>query len=115
MLTERPTLTQFLTEDPGSSQEITALIADVALACKAISQRTASGALSGVLGAAGATNVQGEQQQKLDVLANEIVLRCTERGGLLAGMASEELEAPYQIPADCARGGFLLVLYLLDG
>ena len=57
MLTERLTLTQFLAEDrrrrPGSSEEIDALIGDVALACKAISKRIASGALSGVLGAAG--------------------------------------------------------------
>ena len=102
MLTERPTLTQFLTEErrrhPGSTADLDALILDVALACKAISQRIASGALAGVLGAAGATNVQGEQQQKLDVLANEIFLRTNEWGGLLAGMASEELEAPYPIP-----------------
>ena len=61
MLTERPTLTQFLTEErrrhPGSTADLDALILDVALACKAISQRIASGALTGVLGAAGATNV----------------------------------------------------------
>ncbi|HET6986446.1 MAG TPA: class 1 fructose-bisphosphatase [Kribbella sp.] len=119
MLTERPTLTQFLTEErrrhPGSSAELDALILDVALACKTISQRIASGALAGVLGAAGATNVQGEQQQKLDVLANEIFLRTNEWGGLLAGMASEELEAPYPIPARYPRGDCLLVFDPLDG
>jgi fructose-1,6-bisphosphatase I / sedoheptulose-1,7-bisphosphatase len=119
MLSERLTLTQFLTEDrrrrPGSSEEVDALIVDVALACKAISKRIASGALAGVLGSAGATNVQGEQQQKLDVLANEIFLRTTEWGGLLAGMASEELEAPYQIPARHPRGNCLLVFDPLDG
>jgi fructose-1,6-bisphosphatase I / sedoheptulose-1,7-bisphosphatase len=119
MQTERPTLTQFLTEDrrrhPGPRAEIDALIGDVALACKAISRRIASGALSGVLGAAGATNVHGEQQQKLDVLANDIFLRATERSGLLAGMASEELEAPYQLPAGCQRGNYLLVFDPLDG
>jgi fructose-1,6-bisphosphatase I / sedoheptulose-1,7-bisphosphatase len=119
MLTERPTLTQFLTEErrrhPGSTADLDALILDVALACKAISQRIASGALAGVLGAAGATNVQGEQQQKLDVLANEIFLRTNEWGGLLAGMASEELEAPYPIPARYPRGDCLLVFDPLDG
>ncbi|WP_405068341.1 class 1 fructose-bisphosphatase [Kribbella sp. NBC_01510] len=119
MLTERPTLTQFLTEErrrhPGSTADVDALILDVALACKAISQRIASGALAGVLGAAGATNVQGEQQQKLDVLANEIFLRTNEWGGLLAGMASEELEAPYAIPTRYPRGDCLLVFDPLDG
>ncbi|WP_329480429.1 class 1 fructose-bisphosphatase [Kribbella sp. NBC_01484] len=119
MLTERPTLTQFLTEErrrhPGSTADVDALILDVALACKAISQRIASGALAGVLGAAGARNVQGEQQQKLDVLANEIFLRTNEWGGLLAGMASEELEAPYAIPTRYPRGDCLLVFDPLDG
>lgn len=119
MLTERPTLTQFLTEDrrrhAGAHEDIDALIVDVALACKAISRRIAAGALAGVLGAAGATNVQGEQQQKLDVLANDIFLRATEWRGQLAGMASEELEEPYQIPADRPRGNCLLVFDPLDG
>ena len=119
MLTERSTLTQFLIEErrrhPGSSGELNALILDVALACKAISKRIASGALAGVLGAAEATNVQGEQQQKLDVLANEIFLKTNEWGGLLAGMASEELEAPYSIPARYPRGKYLLMFDPLDG
>ncbi|TCC62330.1 class 1 fructose-bisphosphatase [Kribbella pittospori] len=119
MLTERQTLTQFLTEDrrrhPGASEEVDSLILDVALACKAISKRVASGALTGVIGAAGATNVQGEQQQKLDVLANEIFVRTNEWGGLVAGMVSEELEAPYQIPAHHPRGNCLLVFDPLDG
>jgi fructose-1,6-bisphosphatase I / sedoheptulose-1,7-bisphosphatase len=119
MLTERSTLTQFLIEErrrhPSSSGELNSLILDVALACKAISKRIASGALTGVLGKAGATNVQGEQQQKLDVLANDIFLRTTEWGGQLAGMASEELDAPYSIPEQYPRGKYLLVFDPLDG
>ena len=119
MPTERPTLARFLTEDrrrhPAARDEIDALILDVALACKAISKRIASGALAGVLGAAGVTNVQGEEQQKLDVLANETFLRANEWNGLLAGMASEELETPYTIPASHPRGDCLLVFDPLDG
>ncbi|GAA1127107.1 class 1 fructose-bisphosphatase [Nocardioides aquiterrae] len=119
MLTERSTLAQFLIEErrrhPGSSGDLNSLILDVALACKAISRRIASGALTGVLGSAGATNVQGERQQKLDVLANDIFLRANEWGGQLAGMASEELEAPYAIPVEYPRGKYLLVFDPLDG
>ncbi|ORA26954.1 class 1 fructose-bisphosphatase [Mycobacterium aquaticum] len=119
MLTERSTLTQFLIEErrrhPRSSGELNALIHDVALACKAISQRIASGALSGVIGKAGAVNVQGEQQQKLDVVANDIFLRANEFGGQLAGMASEELDDPYHIPAQYPRGKYLLTFDPLDG
>jgi fructose-1,6-bisphosphatase I / sedoheptulose-1,7-bisphosphatase len=119
MLTERSTLTQFLIEErrrhPGSSGELNSLILDVSLACKAISKRIASGALTGILGAAGAVNVQGEQQQKLDVVANEIFLRTNEWGGQLAGMASEELDEPYPIPPEYPRGKYLLTFDPLDG
>lgn len=119
MLTERSTLTQFLIEErrrhPGSSGELNSLILDVALACKAISKRIASGALTGVIGSAGAVNVQGEQQQKLDVVANDIFLGANEWGGQLAGMVSEELEEPYSIPAEFPRGKYLLTFDPLDG
>lgn len=119
MRTDRSTLAQFLIEErrrhPGSSGELNALILDVALACKAISQRVAHGALEDVLGAQGATNVQGEAQQKLDVIANEIFLRVNEWGGQLAGMASEELDEPYPIPSEYPRGKYLLSFDPLDG
>lgn len=119
MLTERSTLTQFLIEErrrhPGSSGELNSLILDVALACKAISKRIASGALAGVVGGADAVNVQGEQQQKLDVLANEIFLRTNNWGGQLAGMVSEEMAEPYVLPAEFPRGKYLLTFDPLDG
>jgi fructose-1,6-bisphosphatase I/sedoheptulose-1,7-bisphosphatase len=119
MLTERSTLTQFLIEErrrhPGSSGELNSLILDVALACKAISRRIESGALTGILGKAGAVNVQGEQQQKLDVVANDIFLRTNEWGGQLAGMASEELDDYYPIPPEFPRGKYLLTFDPLDG
>ncbi len=119
MLTERSTLTKFLIEErrrhPESSGELNALLHDVALACKAISKRIASGALTGVIGSAGAVNVQGEQQQKLDVVANDVFLRTNEWGGQLAGMASEELDDPYPIPPRYPRGKYLLTFDPLDG
>ncbi len=119
MLTQRTTLTQFLIEErrrhPAASGELNALIHDVALACKAISRRMASGALSGLVGAAGAVNVQGEQQQKLDVVANELFVRTTEWGGHLAGMVSEELTDPHPIPPQYPRGTYLLTFDPLDG
>jgi fructose-1,6-bisphosphatase I / sedoheptulose-1,7-bisphosphatase len=59
--------------------------------------------------------VQGEIQQKLDVLAHEVMVRSCEWGGLLAGMLSEELEEPYPVPLEYARGRYLLVFDPLDG
>ncbi|GAA1279438.1 class 1 fructose-bisphosphatase [Pseudonocardia aurantiaca] len=119
MLTDRTTLTQFLIEErrrhPGASGELNSLILDVALACKAIAKRVAYGALGDVLGAVSTINVQGETQQKLDLIANELFLRANEWGGLVAGMVSEELEAPYPIPDRYPRGKYLLLFDPLDG
>ena len=119
MITDRSTLARFLIEErrrhPSSSGELNSLILDVALACTAISRRIASGALSGILGQADAVNVQGEQQQKLDLVANDIFLRATEWGGQLCAMASEELDDTYPIPSTYPRGKYLLAFDPLDG
>ncbi len=119
MLAARGTLTQFLIEErrrhPDASGDLNALILDVALACKAIGKRVAYGALGGVLGAAATINVQGETQQRLDALANDLFLRANEWGGHLSGMVSEEMEQPYAIPAQYPRGKYLLVFDPLDG
>ena len=118
MLAGRTTLTQYLIEErrrhPGASGELNALILDVALACKAISRVVGHGALGGALGSATTTNVHGETQKKLDVVANDLFLRCNEWGGHLAGMVSEEMEAPYVIPAQYPKGGYVLVFDPLD-
>jgi fructose-1,6-bisphosphatase I / sedoheptulose-1,7-bisphosphatase len=114
----RTTLSKFLiqqlTDIPGAS-DLGALLVDVAAAVKAISAMTAKGALGGYLGEHGGKNVQGETQHQLDVLAHEVIIRSCEWGGLLAGMVSEELEHPYPVPVEYARGRYLLVFDPLDG
>src|SRR5579862_3183288 len=118
MLLGRTTVSKFLIQQltgiPGAS-DLGALLVDVAAAVKAIAAMTAKGALGGYLGEHGGRNVQGEVQQKLDVLAHEVMIRSCEWGGLLAGMLSEELEEPYPVPGECARGRYLLVFDPLDG
>ena len=120
----RPTLTQFLIEErrrhPNATGDLNALITDVSLACKAIARKVAYGALAGVLGneqgaAGGSINVQGEEQKTLDVMSNTMFLRATEWGGQLAGMVSEEMEAPYVLPSQHPRGKYLLLFDPLDG
>ena len=59
--------------------------------------------------------MQGEPQQKLDVLANDIFVRTNEWGGQLAGLVSEEMEEPYPIPSEFPRGRYLLLFDPLDG
>lgn len=125
MITRRRfTLTQYLIEQrrrfPSASGDFNALVLDVALACKAIARSVAFGELTGVLGnpqvdVATSLNVQGEDQKRLDVVSNEYFTQMTEWGGHLAGMASEEMERPYQIPETLQRGKYLLVFDPLDG
>jgi len=114
----RTTLSKFLIQQLNGIEgatDLSALLVDVAAAVKAISAMTAKGALGGFLGEVGTKNVQGETQQKLDVLANEVMIRSCDWGGLVAGMASEELDDPYEIPSEHSRGRFLLVFDPLDG
>jgi len=114
----RTTLSKFLIQQLtgiSGASELGALLVDVAAAVKAISAMTAKGALDGYLGEHGGKNVQGETQQKLDVLAHEVMIRSCEWGGLLAGMVSEELPEPYPIPGEYVRGRYLLAFDPLDG
>ncbi|MGY2492171.1 class 1 fructose-bisphosphatase [Cupriavidus sp. CP313] len=115
----RISLTRYLVEEQRKHNtiqpELRLLIEVVARACKAISNAVSKGALAGVLGSAGTGNVQGETQQKLDVIANEVLLDANEWGGHLAAMASEEMESFYEIPNRYPKGEYLLLFDPLDG
>ena len=121
-ISQRWTLTRYLIEErrrfPQASGDLNALILDVSIACKAIARVVAYGALDSgmaVPAEGGAVNVQGEVQKPLDVLSNEIFLHMNEWNGELAGMASEEMDTPSQIPKAYPRGKYLLVFDPLDG
>ena len=113
------TLTQFLIEEQRARDSIEPdlrlLLEVVARACKRISIAVGKGALGGVLGDAGTSNIQDEAQKKLDVLSNEILLQANAWGGHLAGLASEEMDEPSAIPDEYPKGGYLLLFDPLDG
>ena len=113
------TLTQFLIEEQRSKScvepDLRLLLEVVARACKRISIAVGKGALGGVLGDAGTSNIQDEAQKKLDVLSNEILLEANAWGGHLAGLASEEMDEPSPIPDQYPKGGYLLLFDPLDG
>ncbi len=118
MLQGRTTLSKFLIEQLRGTEDqadLAALLVDVTAAVKAIASMTAKGALGGYLGSLGTENVQGETQKKLDVLSNDAMIQACEWGGLVAGMASEELDEPYTLPREFERGAYLLVFDPLDG
>jgi len=114
----RLSLTHYLIRcerEHGIDSDLRLLLETVARACKTISHAVGKGALGDVLGGSGSTNVQGEAQKKLDVLCNQILVEANCWGGHLAGMASEEMDAPLGIPVAYPRGKYLLLFDPLDG
>jgi len=114
----RAALTKFLIERQRAGRinaDLRLLIETVARACKAIGHHVNKGALGGGGASLGTQNVQAEEQKKLDVLSNEILLEANEWGGNLAALASEEMERPAQIPSPYPRGEYLLLFDPLDG
>ena len=94
---------------PAGLQE---LLMAVANTCNTLSHEVAQGALIGLLGSAGTGNVQGEVQQKLDVIANDLLIEGVQECKALAGLASEEMELPMPVQG---AGDYLLLFDPLDG
>ncbi len=90
------TLTAYLFDKKKEIEHLTddliILLNEIAFATKEISAKVRKAALLDVLGSAGKTNVQGEEVQKLDELANEIILDTLKRCGKVSQIASEEME-----------------------
>lgn len=95
-----------------SPANLVALIDCIAIACKDIASRLQQGAMSGVLGSAGAKNIQGETQKKLDVISNEILKTSLLNSGLVRALASEEEE--HIVPGD-NQAPYLVTFDPLDG
>jgi len=75
---------------PQATGELSALLRDIGLACKMINKQVLKAGLVDILGKHGATNVQGEEQMKLDVYANETLISVLQNSNDCAGIASEE-------------------------
>lgn len=75
---------------PNATGELSSLLRDIALACKIINKQVNKAGLVDILGKHGATNVQGEEQMKLDIFANETLINVLQNSAECAGIASEE-------------------------
>mgnify|MGYP001239218080 CR=1 FL=1 len=104
-------LSDYLAQQKASAP-LAGLINELLLACELISREVRRGALAGVLGEAGTDNVQGEQQKKLDVISNEILLAAAKKAGAFA-VASEEMELPQPNPNPA--NDYLVLFDPLDG
>ena len=99
----------------GASGTFTGLLNDIAVACKRIADLVNKGDLVGVLGATDSENVQGEQQKKLDVISNDLMIEALQHNGHIAGLASEEMDSIHHLPDGAQRGNYLVLCDPLDG
>jgi len=73
-----------------SSGELSRLLSSIRLASKVVNHEVNKAGLVDIIGAAGDTNIQGEDQQKLDVYANDIFMKTLVNREIVCGIASEE-------------------------
>ena len=100
---------------PEATGVLTYLLYDLALCGKVIASRTSRAGLAEILGSTEDFNVQGEQQMKLDQLADRTIYRLNDHTGRLAVMASEEHEDILPIPERFPTGKYVLLFDPLDG
>ena len=100
---------------PDATGELSGLLYDIALAAKMIANKVRMAGLADIIGATENQNVQGEIQQKLDVLANDMIIKALDHSGRLCAMASEEEPGIIQIPDNFRCGKYCLLFDPLDG
>ncbi len=111
------TLGEFIIEKqqdfPGSSGEFSRILSAIRLASKIVSQQiNKAGLLNHIMGAVGTQNIQGEDQQKLDVYANIQFIKALEARKVVCGIASEEND---EFIALNEEGSYIIAMDPLDG
>lgn len=115
------TLNEFImdrqAEFPGASGELSRILNDIAVASKIVSRDVRrAGLVDHILGAQGEVNIQGEEQQKLDVVADNQFIKVFEAGGEICGIASEENDDFVAFTSEQSKNGKYVVLFdPLDG
>jgi len=112
------TLGEFIVEKqhdfPHATGELTALISAIKLGAKIIHRDINKAGLVDILGTSGVENIQGEQQMKLDLFANEKLKAALKARGIVAGIASEE-EDEFVIFEGVENGKYVVLMDPLDG
>jgi fructose-1,6-bisphosphatase I len=100
---------------PGSTGDFTWILSAISLAAKAIGAKVRRARIEDVLGDHGSANVHGETQQKLDVIANDILMTCLGNRPSVAVVASEEDHEPTILRRAVDGGKYCVVFDPLDG
>ncbi len=101
---------------PDATGNLSKLLRDIGVASKVINRDVNKAGLVDILGAAGKTNVQDEEQQKLDVFANNMLINYLQNGGQCAGIGSEENEDIIVVDTvDGNNAHYVVLMDPLDG
>ncbi len=100
---------------PGATGEFSFLLSGITLACKQIQAQVRRAGLADILGEFSATNIQGEVQQKLDVFANNVLMRSLSTRDSIGVLASEENEHPVALQHESPNAKYAVVFDPLDG
>ena len=104
------------TDFPGSSGELSRILSAIRLAAKIVNQQiNKAGLAKHILGAAGSENIQGEQQQKLDVFADDQFIKSLEARGVVCGIASEENDDFIAFDHKNSTAKYVVMIDPLDG
>ncbi|MED6149179.1 Fructose-1,6-bisphosphatase, cytosolic [Stylosanthes scabra] len=116
--TDLMTITRFVLNEqskhPDSRGDFSILLSHIVLGCKFVCSAVSKAGLAKLIGLAGDTNVQGEEQKKLDVLSNDVFVKALVSSGRTSILVSEEDEqATFVDPSK--RGKYCVVFDPLDG
>jgi fructose-1,6-bisphosphatase I len=98
---------------PFAKGEFSQLLRDIAIASKIVNREINRAGLANIAGSVGTTNSAGEEQQKLDVVANVRFIRALKLGGEVCAIASEEDEE--LIDTGNHNGKYVVAIDPLDG
>ncbi|KAM1005649.1 hypothetical protein FF1_002549 [Malus domestica] len=116
--TDLMTITRFVLNEqskhPESRGDFTILLSHIVLGCKFVCSAVNKAGLAKLIGLAGETNVQGEEQKKLDVLSNEVFVKALVSSGRTSILVSEEDEEAIFVEPKL-RGKYCVVFDPLDG
>ncbi|KAJ8078775.1 Fructose-1,6-bisphosphatase [Marasmius tenuissimus] len=117
--TDLITLTRHVLHDqlrlgPAATGDLTLLLTAIQVTSKFIATNVRKARLINLVGLAGETNVQGEEQKKLDVLSNDIMINALRASGKTAVLVSEELQEAIFIE-EKNKGKYCVVFDPLDG
>ncbi|GGE62225.1 class 1 fructose-bisphosphatase [Actibacterium pelagium] len=118
MTPNQATFREFLLSEranEGLDKDLIFLLEDIATSCRIISHQIRGGAFAGRLGATQSTNVQGETQKQLDVIANDVFVRHCSNCKRVAALVSEEVDEVYWLKDKPEAGDYLVYFDPLDG